>query len=506
MREYNEKNDNNIMNYLNICKFILFLLIVKFIISFSLRFQIRRTNYIKSKMGNYGLYNITNFPLITIIIYNIEKFIFNENDLKNLINNFRNQSLIDLQIIFLLSKNTKNEYVNIINNYNSIEKNFVLSFCKDRVVFNDIYNSFNKIKGKYTIILEEYCLFDQEELYRFYSITYGKINNNIFNYTTKNKVSIFLIKTKTLNDIYDNNMFFKNIKEIINYIFLMPNPIVNYIPIAFCPDNYYVSLTYVSMTSILNSKNYNTYVSFYIVIPNNFNEKNFEFLKSLYNQYDYFNITFLRMDDKYKKAFVSRYITTQAYYRFSLGELIPYLNKIIYLDSDTICFKDLTNLYNLNFKGKILLGQVIIKNNYKKNGFYYINSGILLMNLKKMRNIKFEKKIINIINKHYKNQFHDQAIINLYFKKLVGIFPPQYHARPYIDYEEIVEYNKKSGNIYDNDQLYFAWKYPAIKHFVSYSKPNYHNKHNKEDWWYFARISKYFTLKSYNISKIFKYQ
>ena len=133
-----------------------------------------------------------------------------------------------------------------------------------------------------------------------------------------------------LNDIYDNNMFFKNIKEIINYIFLMPNPIVNYIPIAFCPDNYYVSLTYVSMTSILNSKNYNTYVSFYIVIPNNFNEKNFEFLKSLYNQYDYFNITFLRMDDKYKKAFVSRYITTQAYYRFSLGELIPYLNSILH--------------------------------------------------------------------------------------------------------------------------------------------------------------------------------
>ena len=34
----------------------------------------------------------------------------------------------------------------------------------------------NKIKGKYTIILKEYCLFEQEELNRFYSITYGKIN------------------------------------------------------------------------------------------------------------------------------------------------------------------------------------------------------------------------------------------------------------------------------------------------------------------------------------------
>ena len=293
---------------------------------------------------------------------------------------------------------------------------------------------------------------------------------------------------------------------MIKYIDLMPSPNLNYISIAFCPNNYYTSLTYVSMTSILNSKDCNTYVSFYVVIPKTFEDKNIRFLNSLYYQYDCFNITFIRMDEKYEKAFVSRYITTQAYYRFSLGELIPYLNKIIYLDSDTICFKDLTNLYNLNFKGKMILGQIIITNNNKKDGFYKINSGILLLNLKKMRNIKLEQKIIDIINKNYKNQFHDQGIINIYFKKLIGIFPPQYHARPYSDYKEIVEYNKKSGNIYDNDQLYFAWKYPAIKHFVAYSKPNYHNKKNKEDWWYFARVSKYFTFKSYNLSKIFKYK
>ena len=143
MRKCNEKNDNNIMNYLSFCKIILFLLIIKFIISFSHKYKIRRTNYIKSKMGNYGLYNITNFPQITIIIYNIEKFVLNEKDLINLINNLRNQSLIDLQIIFLLSKYTKNEYIDIISNYSSIDKNLALSFCKDRVIFNDVYNSFN---------------------------------------------------------------------------------------------------------------------------------------------------------------------------------------------------------------------------------------------------------------------------------------------------------------------------------------------------------------------------
>ena len=260
------------------------------------------------------------------------------------------------------------------------------------------------------------------------------------------------------------------------------------------------------MLSILNSKEFYTYISFYIVIPKDFDKKNIDFLSSLYEQYDYFNITFLIIDNRYNKAFISRHITTQAYYRFSLGELIPYLNKIIYLDSDTICFKDLNNFYNLNFRGKIILGQIIISNNYKKTGYYRINSGILLLNLKEMRKIKMEEKVINIINKGYKNKFHDQAIINIYFKKYIGIFPPQYHGRPYVNYKEIVEYNKKSGEIYDNKDLYFAWKYPSIKHFLHHSKPNFHdNKYNKEDWWYFASKSKYFKSKSYNLSKIFNF-
>ena len=46
------------------------------------------------------------------------------------------------------------------------------------------------------------------------------------------------------------------------------------------------------MLSILNSKDISTYISFYIVIPKDFDKKNIDFLSSLYDQYDYFNITF----------------------------------------------------------------------------------------------------------------------------------------------------------------------------------------------------------------------
>ena len=111
------------------------------------------------------------------------------------------------------------------------------------------------------------------------------------------------------------------------------------------------------MISILDSKNYYLYISFYLIIPNNFTQGNIDFLCSLYQQYDYFNITFIKIDDRYGNAFISRYLTTHAYYRFSLGKFIPYLVKIIYLNTDVIVLENLIQFYSFNFNGKVILGQ-----------------------------------------------------------------------------------------------------------------------------------------------------
>lgn len=97
------------------------------------------------------------------------------------------------------------------------------------------------------------------------------------------------------------------------YIDSLDKPRLNYISIAFCLNDYYSAYVYVAMISILDSKNYHTYISFYLIIPNDFTNKNIDFLSSIYDQYDFFNITFLKMDDRYDKAFISRYLTTHAY-------------------------------------------------------------------------------------------------------------------------------------------------------------------------------------------------
>ena len=178
------------------------------------------------------------------------------------------------------------------------------------------------------------------------------------------------------------------------------------------------------------------------------------------------------MDKRYDNAYTDKKITKQAYYRFSLGELLPNWNKTIYIDTDIIAYKDFLNFYNLNFNGKIILAHPTVGNrNTLKLGYLRINSGILLLNLVEMRKIKFEKQVIEITKKVKKLKYHDQSILNDYFRPYLGILPPEYHTRLWSNYKEIIIFNYKIGNIFDNDYYYFAHKYPTIRHFFGSYKP-----------------------------------
>jgi len=208
------------------------------------------------------------------------------------------------------------------------------------------------------------------------------------------------------------------------------------------------------------------------------------------------------MDNRYNKAYTGNKITIQTYYRFSLGELLKNENRTIYIDTDIIAYKDLSKFYNLNFNGKMFLAFPTIGN---RNGFIQINNGIILMNLYEMKKNKIEKTILEIILKDKILEHHDQTIINKYFKPYIGFFPPEYHTRPWSNYKEIEIFNYKSGNIFDNDYLYFAHKYPAIRHFFGNYKPRNPNINYIEDWWFFARKSKYYKNSSNRFENAFSF-
>ena len=453
-------------------------------------------------INNNSLYNIFKYPQISILIPNIENWKTDNLSIINIINNLRNQTLSNIEILFSLS--TFQYTYNLLKNISLIDNRVKIINSKKMNLLYTIYYLMEKEKGKWIIVMNEITFFESKDLEIFYNLTKGKINN-IFKLKKNNGQLYYLIKAKILKDIIDKDINFKHFNDLIDYIINMPMPNLNYVSVAICPSNYYSAYTHVAMISILDTKNYYSYISFYLIIPNNFTQENIDFLSSLYEQYDYFNVTFIKIDDRYDKAFISRYLTTHAYYRFSLGELIPYLDKIIYLDADVIVLEDLIQFYNLNFNGKVILGQPTICNKSTKTGIYKINSGVLLLNLNKMRKIEMEKKVLYIINNGFRDDYHDQNLINYYFYNYVGIFPPKYHTRPFDNYTEIKIFNINIDNLYNLDYLYFANKYPAIRHYLFKTKPIYDNTSNREDWWYFARKSKYYREKTNNLSNIFNF-
>ena len=462
--------------------------------------------YYDNNTGNYSLYNVFKYPQISILIPNIENI--NKNDknitLYSIINSLRKQTLKDIEIIFLLPKIDNNNY-KIIHNFTLIDKRIRIVFKNsEKTNLFNLYNLIFQSKGKFILFNDNFEVFQSNELEKSYNSTKGKINY-IFKFKSNKGNYFYLIKGKTVKDTIDQDLKLEQITDIINYINLLPNPNINYVNVALCPDNHYTPYTYVAMLSILKTKYYFTYISFYLIIDEDFETKNKDFLLSLYDQYDLFNVTFLKMDDRYKNAYISRYLTTQTYYRFSIGELIPYLNRIIYLDTDIIVYNDLTEFHELNFKGKMILGHPTFFNTSPKTGVYKINNGVLLLNLDRMRKNKIEWKVLYILNNHFENDYHDQFLLNQYFYEFIGIFPPKYHVRPWNNYEEIKDFNIRSGHVFNHDYLYFSCKYPVITHYAYNSKPIFNNISKSEDWWYFARMSKYFKQKTENISLIFNY-
>ena len=466
-------------------------------------------NYTLDKLDTFNiintnsLYKYVQYPQISILIYNVENFKISNDSLLKFINTFREQTLKDIDFFFFFNDSANTTISNELNNLPKIDKRIKLFPYPNNLdsLFSDLkYN----INGKFIMIVDKYIQIETEELKKCYNFTKGKIQN-IFKFLSNTTNEFYLIKSKLIRDLIDEDKIKNELNGLINYINQFPEPQLNYISIAISPNNYYTIFTYVLMISILSTKEEKTYISFYLILSKDFEQKNIDILLSLYEQFDLFNITFIYMDDRYKNAFVSRRMTQQTYFRFSLGEILPHLNKIIYLDSDTIVYKDLSKFYNLNFNGKLVLGQVTGNNKSKQTGIFRINNGILLLNLLGMRKEKMEEKALKLINERIQFYYHDQTLMNDYFKEYIGIFPPEFHVRNWNNFKTIQNFNNVSGNVYENDILFFASKYPTIRHYLGGSKPVFSNKNHIEDWWYFARKSKYYRQKATDITKIFEF-
>ena len=238
----------------------------------------------------------------------------------------------------------------------------------------------------------------------------------------------------------------------------------NRIPILLCFDRNYANFAAVATYSAYkNSKSTLDFFWLYTPECQDYAKKLKEFLKKFGIQINLLSLNISLLDWKTTKHF-----TSAMYLRLFAPDLLVGEDKILYLDCDTLVLKDVLTLYNTKLNDAVF-GGVIDKEGAKSSKIplapddNYINSGVLLMDLKTLRECGFVEQIKRLY-KQYENQitWHDQCLINKYAEGQKFLLDPKWNCQIYA--------GRAIQNIEDLKRLQNA----SILHFVGKIKP-WHN-------------------------------
>ena len=198
--------------------------------------------------------------------------------------------------------------------------------------------------------------------------------------------------------------------------------------IVFAVSNSYCDKLCVAITSVLEN-NKNQTVFFYI-LSSDFSQSSRAKINNLCALYENAKATFISPDDSLLVDLNLNidYISKETYYRYIIADLLPKENKALYLDADIIVNGCLDELYNTEFNEYSLVGVrdlFIERKDYKKEiGFnkddLYVNAGVLLFDLDKLRKGNYSKILIEKTKElENKISYQDQDIINIVFKNKI---------------------------------------------------------------------------------------
>lgn len=190
-------------------------------------------------------------------------------------------------------------------------------------------------------------------------------------------------------------------------------------------------------------------------------------------EFEAFNCVCLNVPDIsiIKRKTNYRHITTAACYRLFAPDLLPDIDKVIYLDADIIVRGDISELWNFDVKYIAGVQDPLYKRQAKKNNLrhLYINSGVLVLNLKNLRNIDYYKRIEATQTGLYNLSLLDQDIINIAFGDIIEHLPLEWNVYSKLYPETTYDMIEARNN-------------PKIIHWCGHEKPWNADVWMKDEW------------------------
>lgn len=131
------------------------------------------------------------------------------------------------------------------------------------------------------------------------------------------------------------------------------------------------------------------------------------------------------------------------YYRFFIPRLFPMYEKAVYIDSDTILTGDIGELFDIELGEKVVAAMVDPKvtivpefRDYVDNAVgvphdEYVNDGVMLMDLKKMRKMHYLSTMVDLIDKYDADLVApDQDYLNVILQGQIKHLPKWWNMEP----------------------------------------------------------------------------
>jgi lipopolysaccharide biosynthesis glycosyltransferase/glycosyltransferase involved in cell wall biosynthesis len=261
------------------------------------------------------------------------------------------------------------------------------------------------------------------------------------------------------------------------------------VPVVFAADNNYVPMVTTTLLSTMQHADDTRYYDV-TILQKDISPDNQRRMGIFFSQFTNMNLRFVNVEREiagYDLSTNNAHISNETYYRFLIQQILPFYDKVLYLDSDIIVTGDIANLYDTEVGDNLLaacrdidyLGNLNVKIGNKRmsytrnvlgmhDPYAYFQAGVLVLNTKAMRRRYTLKQWLQYAaNPAY--IYNDQDVLNVHCEGKVT----------FLDWEWDVVHdcNGRVANVFSfapND-IFDAYlgsrSNPKIIHYAGFIKP-----------------------------------
>ena len=247
------------------------------------------------------------------------------------------------------------------------------------------------------------------------------------------------------------------------------------IDVVLITDSNYMEFTRVAIQSAKKTKCENSKYNFHVMTMD-LQEGDEKALMELAND----DIKIKLLPQKEIDLFYIRdtHVSKTSLLKYYIANVLPELNKVIYIDSDVLVLHDLNELFNIDIEGKYLAAVKdpswffenghVLELGLEERGFYF-NSGVMLMNLKKIREDGLVEKLEEYTNNNFRT-YMDQDALNVVVGNDVVLLDVKYNTMNFFfehnSLKTLSDFYGKNWNSYEE-----VFAPSVVLHFASSKKP-----------------------------------